>query len=126
MIRFAALTTCFALTAATTAIAGDHSAAAVQTSDAGYLTDAHGMTLYSFDKDADGQSNCYGGCAQKWPPLVVEAGTDLPDGASLLTRTDGSQQVAFDGKPLYLWVNDTAPGQTSGDGVGGDWHIVKP
>ena len=32
------------------------------------LTDAKGMTLYIYDKDTTGVSNCYDKCAVNWPP----------------------------------------------------------
>ncbi|HUM18196.1 MAG TPA: hypothetical protein VL086_21070, partial [Candidatus Nitrosotalea sp.] len=32
------------------------------------LTDAQGMTLYTYDKDTAGKSNCTGECAEYWPP----------------------------------------------------------
>ena len=34
--------------------------------------------------------------------------------------------MVLQGKPLYLFVKDTKPGDTSGDGVGGVWHLAKP
>jgi predicted lipoprotein with Yx(FWY)xxD motif len=37
-------------------------------------TDHNGMTLYIFDKDEAGKSNCYDQCAVNWPPLMAEAG----------------------------------------------------
>lgn len=89
------------------------------------LTDEAGMTLYIFDKDEAGTSNCYDQCAANWPPLVA-ADDAVPEGAfSLVQRTDGTQMWALDGQPLYYWVNDAAPGDTTGDGVGGVWHVVK-
>ena len=36
-------------------------------------TDAKGMTLYTFDKDAGGKSACNGPCATNWPPLMAGA-----------------------------------------------------
>lgn len=92
--------------------------------DVSYYADAHQMTLYTFDNDVAGMSNCSGGCAENWPPLLAEAGTALPDGFSLIEREDGTMQVAHDGLPLYLWKNDTAPGDMTGDGVGGVWHLA--
>lgn len=35
------------------------------------LADAHGMTLYTYDPDAPGTSNCYDGCATNWPLLLA-------------------------------------------------------
>jgi predicted lipoprotein with Yx(FWY)xxD motif len=44
---------------------------------------------------------------------------------STVTRNDGSMQAAVNGKPLYLWVSDNAPGDTTGQGVGG-FYVVAP
>ena len=90
------------------------------------LVDANGMTLYSFDNDVEkGKSNCYDACATKWPPFLAAAG-DMADGDyTIIERTDGTKQWAYDGMPLYYWQNDLKAGDTSGDGVGGVWHVVK-
>lgn len=98
------------------------------------LVGATGMALYTFDKDTSGVSNCADGCAKNWPPLVggwdpangydVMAAEGVMKGLGLIAREDGGMQVTLDGQPLYYWLHDTAPGQTSGDGVGGVWHRV--
>lgn len=91
----------------------------------GVLVDSKGMTLYIFDKDAPGESNCYGGCAQSWPPFAA-SGAAAPDGDfTIVTRKGGDTQWAYKGQPLYYWIGDSKPGQTNGDGVGGVWHVVK-
>ncbi|WP_020590603.1 COG4315 family predicted lipoprotein [Kiloniella laminariae] len=87
------------------------------------LTAENGMTLYTFDKDTAGASACYGGCADKWPPYIAAEGTEIP-GLTTIERQDGSKQWAKDGKPLYFWMGDSKPGDTSGDGLGGVWHIA--
>jgi predicted lipoprotein with Yx(FWY)xxD motif len=97
-----------------------------QVGDEVFLMDANKMTLYTFDDDSTGMSTCYETCAVNWPPLVAPAGTDLPRGYSLIERDDGTMQVAYQGQPLYLWINDTSPGEMTGDGVGGVWHIARP
>ena len=89
------------------------------------LTDAKGMTLYTFDKDAKDTSNCYDECAQKWPPLTAAADTAADGKYTQVARKDGSKQWAYDGRPLYLWQNDKKPGDVTGDGVGGIWHVAK-
>ena len=91
------------------------------------LTDPKGMTLYVFDKDADGKSVCNGPCATNWPPLMV-TGDGKADGAyTIIVRDDGGKQWAYKGKPLYTWIKDTKPGDISGDGVAGNaWHIALP
>ena len=33
-------------------------------------------------------------------------------------------QWAYDGKPLYLWIKDTKPGDMTGDGVNDVWHTA--
>jgi predicted lipoprotein with Yx(FWY)xxD motif len=98
----------------------------VGSGNAALLADAKGMTLYTYDKDAPGKSNCNGPCAATWPPLAATA-SDKPSGKwTIVTRDDGSLQWAYDGKPLYGWKNDKAPGDTTGDGVGGTWHTARP
>lgn len=91
---------------------------------AGVLVDANNMTLYTFDKDAPGTSNCYDQCAINWPPAIAPSGAKAQDGFSIVTRKDGTTQWAYGGQPLYLWVNDAKPGDKTGDGVGGVWHII--
>ena len=89
------------------------------------LTDNQGMTLYTFDKDVDGQSTCYDSCAINWPPFIMKDGEVKKDGWSTIERTDGTKQWTYNGQPLYTWVGDKKAGDTTGDGVGGVWHIAK-
>jgi predicted lipoprotein with Yx(FWY)xxD motif len=88
------------------------------------LVDAKGMTLYTFDADEAGTSNCYDACATNWPPLTAAAGASAEGDYSVVKRTDGTMQWALKGQPLYLWVNDNKPGDKTGDGIGGAWHVV--
>ena len=110
------------------AMAEDYLGGAVKTADIGgkmVLTDAKGMTLYIWDKDAVGESNCYDKCATAWPPLLVPADTAVTGDFTLVARKDTDQKiVAYKGWPLYLWFKDTKPGETTGDGVGGTWHTA--
>jgi len=94
----------------------------------GVLTNADGMTLYVFDKDAagSGKSACNGDCATNWPPLMATTGDKASGDYSIITRDDGSRQGAYKGKPLYRWVKDQKPGDTTGDGVKNVWHAAKP
>src|SRR5258708_1163272 len=93
-----------------------------------YLTDFQGMTLYIFDKDTQGKSNCYDACAKAWPAYTsgATAQSMFPTNITVITRTDNSKQFAWKGMPLYYFASDTKTGDLSGDGVGGIWHIVKP
>jgi predicted lipoprotein with Yx(FWY)xxD motif len=91
------------------------------------LTDAKGMSLYTFDKDADGKSACNGPCATNWPVLKAEASDTAADGYTIVTRDDGSKQWAYKGKPLYTFAKDQKPGDVTGDGfLNGAWHLAKP
>lgn len=89
----------------------------------GVLVDAKGMTLYTFDKDANGKSMCNDKCAENWPPFKAQGNTS--GDFSVITRDDGSKQYAYKGKPLYYWVKDKKPGDQTGDGVNNVWHVVK-
>ncbi|MFO1395763.1 MAG: hypothetical protein U1F48_01745 [Burkholderiales bacterium] len=92
----------------------------------GVMTDAKGMTLYTFDKDAGGKSACNGQCATNWPPLMAGADAKASGDWSVITRDDGAKQWAYKGKPVYTWVKDTKPGDMTGDGfANGAWHAVK-
>ncbi len=93
-----------------------------------YLTDFQGMTLYIFDKDTTGVSNCYSTCAVNWPSYSSAAAipSQLPENITVVTRTDGSQQFAWKGMPLYYYAADKKAGDITGDGVDGVWHLVKP
>ncbi|MEZ0171987.1 hypothetical protein [Microvirga sp. TS319] len=90
------------------------------------LVDAKGMTLYTFDRDAAGKSNCNGQCAQNWPPLTAASGAAASGDWSVVTRDDGAKQWAYKGKPLYLWTKDSKPGDATGDGVNNIWHVAQP
>ncbi len=90
------------------------------------LADSNGMTLYTFAKDSEGKSACNGPCAQNWPPLMAPASAEPGNGYTVITRDDGSRQWAYQGKPLYTWIKDTKPGDTTGDGVNQVWHVAKP
>src|SRR4051812_34125256 len=67
------------------------------------LTDAKGMTLYTYEKDVDpGKSACVGPCVKQWPPVIASADVDRAAGEwSVITRDDGSKQWAYRGRPLY-------------------------
>jgi predicted lipoprotein with Yx(FWY)xxD motif len=98
------------------------------------LVDSKGVTLYDFVKDKGGSSSCYGACAALWPPLITKgkphAGTGVR--ASLLgttKRKDGKLEVTYNRHPLYYFVSDRKPGQTTGQGVnqfGGPWWVLSP
>lgn len=87
-------------------------------------TDAQGMTLYTFDRDSAGKSNCDGDCATRWPPFAAEAGATAEGDWTVVERSDGSMMWAHKGKPLYTYADDQKAGDATGDGVGGVWHLA--
>ncbi|MDQ8023181.1 MAG: hypothetical protein REI94_15195 [Moraxellaceae bacterium] len=92
----------------------------------GVLANDKGMTLYTYDKDAGGKSVCNGQCAINWPPLMAKADDKATGDWTVITRDDGAKQWAYKGKPLYLWIKDTKPGDKTGDNVGNVWRLAKP
>jgi predicted lipoprotein with Yx(FWY)xxD motif len=97
------------------------------------LVDSKGITLYDFVKDKGTTSVCYGACAALWPPLLTTGKPVAGPGvrASLLgttKRKDGKLEVTYGGHPLYYFVTDRKPGQTTGQGVGqfgGPWWVLS-
>jgi predicted lipoprotein with Yx(FWY)xxD motif len=99
-----------------------------------FLVGAKGMTLYLFEKDKTSKSTCSGQCAQFWPPLLT-SGKPKASGkakSSLLgttKRSDGKRQVTYKGHPLYYFVQDKKPGDTTGQdflGFGAKWYVLAP
>jgi predicted lipoprotein with Yx(FWY)xxD motif len=88
------------------------------------ITNREGMTLYTFDRDTTGVSHCTGPCAEMWPPVRPSAEL-TGKGFGVIKRADGSEQVTYQGKPIYLYSKDSKPGDAKGDGVGGVWHAVR-
>jgi mono/diheme cytochrome c family protein len=101
-----------------------------------YLTDAQGLTLYQYSKDQPGVSNCTDSCAQLFPPMTVNqgtqpiTGTDVPGQIGTITRADGSQQVTYtdmpqyDHVPLYRYAEDYEPGQINGRRYLEEWDLL--
>lgn len=94
----------------------------------GVLTNAAGMTLYTFDRDAagSGKSVCNGPCAGNWPPLMAAADAKAAGDYTIVTRDDGGKQWAYKGKPLYMWAKDAKPGDKTGDGFNNAWRVARP
>jgi predicted lipoprotein with Yx(FWY)xxD motif len=93
------------------------------------LTNSKGMTLYWFAPDTPTKSACYGSCAAYWPPVygVQKAGPGVTGKLGTIKRTDGTIQATYDGRPLYTYIGDSAPGQATGNNInlnGGLWHEV--
>ncbi len=95
------------------------------------------QSIYFFAGDVSGESNCKGGCADVWPPVIGEV-YDLQLGSylskndfSTITREDGQKQLTYKGWPLYYFSPDgndqlEEPREVLGDGRGGVFHVAKP
>lgn len=95
------------------------------------LTDAQGMTLYTFKNDKPNQSMCNDACAKTWPPVLVKdeearltPPAGLPGKFGVIERQDGSYQVAYNEMPLYRYADDTKAGDAKGENVNQLWHVV--
>ncbi|TMR11565.1 hypothetical protein ETD86_35325 [Nonomuraea turkmeniaca] len=97
------------------------------------LVDGEGRTLYLFERDTEGKSTCYGGCAENWPPYLTDGEPTAEEGtkADLLSTTnrkDGSEQVVYGKWPLYYYHEDKKPGDTFGhdiDEFGAEWYALQ-
>ena len=106
--------------------------AVAKTSLGKVLVDAQGRTLYQFGADMGTTSACSGACAQNWPPLMVSGTPTGGNGAkaslvATTTRSGGTQQVTYNGHPVYLFVGDHKAGDTNGQGLnafGGTWSAL--
>ena len=97
------------------------------------LVNAAGKALYVNDQDGNGMASCNGTCAAVWPPLRA-TGTPTEKGVagtlSLIRRSDGTSQVALDGRPLYTFIADHGSAVTGNgfrDHYGAQhfsWHVV--
>jgi predicted lipoprotein with Yx(FWY)xxD motif len=102
--------------------------AVVETTAGPALAGEGGLTLYITTADASGVPTCVDTCAQNWPPLAapIEAGDADPALLGTVTRPDGSEQVTYDGWPLYYFAGDAAEGDAAGEGLNGVWFIADP
>jgi predicted lipoprotein with Yx(FWY)xxD motif len=98
------------------------------------LFDSKGRTLYLFQKDSGTKSTRFGACASAWPPLRADGKPTVGSGATAskagtTTRSDGKQQITYNGHPPYLLAGDEKAGDTEDQGVtafGGGWYAITP
>ncbi|KLN33406.1 hypothetical protein ACFVSK_07310 [Cellulosimicrobium cellulans] len=96
------------------------------------VVDGQGMTVYYYDKDTKGSgtSACEGECAAAWPAVHAASAEPEVEGVTAevgtITGVDGELQVTVDGRPVYTYAADQAPGDVSGQGVNGVWYVVAP
>jgi predicted lipoprotein with Yx(FWY)xxD motif len=89
------------------------------------IVDARGRTLYRFTAEAQGRPVCTGACVSTWPPATVGNAVSLPAHVATVRRDDGALQLTYDGHPLYRYSGDTSKADANGEGVGGQWYVIK-
>jgi predicted lipoprotein with Yx(FWY)xxD motif len=82
-----------------------------------------GFSVYAYDKDAPGKSNCTAACLDTWAPVIAPEMAKGAGGWSIIERSPGIQQWAYRGHPLYTNVNDVEPRRVIGTDIP-DWHNV--
>jgi predicted lipoprotein with Yx(FWY)xxD motif len=100
-----------------------------QTSLGPTLVDANGRTLYLFEGDRPNVSTLSAAGQAVWPPFNASVKPRALGGAvagriGLIPHTD---QVSYNGHPLYYYVADHNPGQTLGQGLnqfGALWYVL--
>jgi predicted lipoprotein with Yx(FWY)xxD motif len=94
------------------------------------LANATGRTVYWYGHDVkgSGKSSCTGACLSAWPAVTgmptAASGVMLSGKLGSITRPGGVVQATYNGYPLYTYAADMAPGDTTGNGVGGQWHVI--
>jgi predicted lipoprotein with Yx(FWY)xxD motif len=104
----------------------------VRKSNIGYvLATRSGQTIYWYSKDAQGsgKSACTGSCLASWPAVtgtpMAGAGVRLAGKLGKITRAGGVVQATYNGYPLYTYAEDMSPGEASGNGADGVWHVIS-
>ena len=82
-----------------------------------------GFSVYVYDKDAPGKSNCTGACIETWAPVLAPEMAKAEGDWTVIERSPGVGQWAHRGQPLYTNVNDVEPRRVIGTDIPG-WHNV--
>ena len=98
-----------------------------------FLVDGQGRALYLFEADKSTTSTCTGACAAAWPPVTASAMPMAGGGVSqsllgTTKRADGTEQVTYNGHPLYYFAADTGAGMVKGQGskeFGAGWYVLN-
>ena len=113
-----------------TPAAGDVTVATAENELGTILVDGDGVTLYMFAPDAQGPSQCEDDCLAAWPSLTGPAtageGVDEALLGTAARPDDGTEQVTYNGWPLYYFAQDSAPGDVNGQGSNDVWYVVDP
>jgi predicted lipoprotein with Yx(FWY)xxD motif len=98
------------------------------------LVDSRGFTLYAFTADRPNHDSCASipFCLTVWPAVTATgkpiAGPGVKRSLIGTIKVRGQRQVTYAGHPLYRYIADTGPGQTSYINIlqfGGRWPAVN-
>jgi predicted lipoprotein with Yx(FWY)xxD motif len=136
-----ALAACGSTTSSSSSSSGGGSGSATvstgPTSNLGtVLTNSAGVTLYYLTTEQGGHAACDSACLNAWPSLTAPAGGSPAAGSgvtgtlTVITASDGSMEVAYNGWPLHTFSGDGGvAGTASGNGIksfGGIWYASTP
>ncbi|SDW72676.1 Predicted lipoprotein with conserved Yx(FWY)xxD motif [Arthrobacter sp. cf158] len=119
-------------TASSTAAASGADMMIAPSSAGQIVVDSEGMSLYFFTKDVkdSGTSACTEACLAAWPIFTTTSEAPTVEGVTgtvgTIASPDGKKHVTLNGMPLYYYAKDKAPGDVTGQGVGGVWYLVSP
>jgi predicted lipoprotein with Yx(FWY)xxD motif len=116
------------------AVAPNSAISVKQTSLGKTLVDANGRTLYLFAADKPNVSTLSAAGRAFWPPFTATikpsaAGGVVAGDIGTVTGATGAAQVTYNGHPLYYFVGDRNPGQTTGQALnqfGARWYVLSP
>ena len=90
-----------------------------------------GATLYAFVPDSASVTTCAGACQSVWFPVssvhIVVGPAIERSRVGSHSRSNGIEQLSYNGYLLYTYAGDTKPGATTGqnlDSFGGRWYVV--
>ena len=97
------------------------------------LVDGKGRTLYLWEADKNGTSTCTGVGTRRGRRSPATVGPDAGSGVNhpwlgSVKRADGTEQLTYNGHPLYYFAGDASSGVAHGQGskaFGADWYVVS-
>jgi predicted lipoprotein with Yx(FWY)xxD motif len=118
----------------TPAVAPNSAISVQQTSLGKTLTDANGCALYLFAADKPNASALSAAGRAFWPSCTAANKPSATGGAvggdiGTVTSANGAAQVSYNGHPLYYFIGDHNPGQTTGQALnqfGARWYVLAP
>lgn len=139
IVILAAVTVALAALGTTTAIArsgkGGTKLQLRKTGVGTILVNSKGFTIYAFTLDSPNHDACasISRCLKAWPPVTTKgkpvAGKGVNKGLlGTIKLANGQRQVTYAGHPLYTYVADKSPGQTSYVNIlqfGGRWPALN-